>query len=372
MKNLITELLEKDFKLVVATTGGGAEMISELTRHGGSSAFFQNGVVPWNENALKTFINGKPDKYCSPTTACAMAVAAFHQSRGIEESVKNIGIGITCKLGLNSDERKGREHAIYVACQTAHTTTTYSVVLTEKRTREEESELASDIGILALYEAVGLDTRPYMPMIDEKIESVNAMVSLGVVDVFVGKNPKYFTVSNFSASDNNPQVILSSSLNPLTKNHLEMARVAAEITKQRIWLEMSIKNADKPPIDYIEYKKRIKIANQRIADANASYIAGIIITNAGTFTEKSQILPATFVIGADTYNRLPDPKFYGGHEQMLRALDEVKRNGIRFLVFERKGIEIRHDSATLKERSAFVDDTKYMDDGHSSSKERQS
>ena len=58
------------------------------------------------------------------------------------------------------------------------------------------------------------------------------------------------------------------------------------------------------------------------------------LTRAPTFVEKSRLFPGTtFVVGADTAERLFGPRYYGGDEaRMHRALDEIADAGCRFLV----------------------------------------
>ncbi|MGE0416506.1 MAG: hypothetical protein AB7O80_06850, partial [Acetobacteraceae bacterium] len=53
-----------------------------------------------------------------------------------------------------------------------------------------------------------------------------------------------------------------------------------------------------------------------------------------TFVEKSRLFPrATFVIGADTAERLVAPKYYGDDEDRMHvALDEIGNAGGTFLV----------------------------------------
>jgi hypothetical protein len=62
------------------------------------------------------------------------------------------------------------------------------------------------------------------------------------------------------------------------------------------------------------------------------------LTRAPTFLEKSRLFPGvTFVIGADTVERLVAARYYGGSEaQMHAALTEMAGRGARFLVAVRR------------------------------------
>ncbi len=107
-----------------------------------------------------------------------------------------------------------------------------------------------------------------------------------------------------------------------------MAAVAAQQLACSVLHEISIVNADKPPLDFLEIDARLGqfSANEMVS-----------LTRAATFVEKARLFPgATFVVGVDTIERIADPKYYGGNaaapEQAARAIAE---RGCRFLVFGR-------------------------------------
>ncbi len=128
-------------------------------------------------------------------------------------------------------------------------------------------------------------------------------------------------------TDLNPDglALLAGSYNPLHQGHLAlMAAVAAELSAP-VMPEMSLQNVDKSPLSSEEILRRV---SQFEPDDT------VIITRAATFCEKSRSFPgATFVIGADTADRLIDPKYYDDSEKRMRAaLAEIKAAACRFLV----------------------------------------
>lgn len=51
------------------------------------------------------------------------------------------------------------------------------------------------------------------------------------------------------------------------------------------------------------------------------------------YTLKAKLFPqSTFVVGYDTAVRLVDPKYYGGHTQMVVQFEELAYLGCSFLV----------------------------------------
>ena len=126
-----TVLLERIFqvhkspcKVVLAITGGGAEIIGELLRHGSGSATVLDAVVPYGMAAMDRFLGRKPEKYCSEKTARLMAMVAYQRALELSKGSDGlagpdvIGIGATCKLKA-ANEREGRKHEIHVAIQAA-------------------------------------------------------------------------------------------------------------------------------------------------------------------------------------------------------------------------------------------------------------
>jgi hypothetical protein len=89
--------------------------------------------------------------------------------------------------------------------------------------------------------------------------------------------------------------------------------------------EISVTNVDKPPLAREAVKRRL---------AQFAWKWPVELTRAPTFVEKSRLFPrATFVVGADTAERLFGPKYYGDDEgRMHAALEEIANAGSSFLV----------------------------------------
>ncbi|OHB69318.1 MAG: hypothetical protein A2V70_09260 [Planctomycetes bacterium RBG_13_63_9] len=133
------------------------------------------------------------------------------------------------------------------------------------------------------------------------------------------------TVSQGAASG---EVILPGAFNPLHVGHRRMADVAGQVLQQPVAMEISILNADKPPLDYLEIERR---TGQFAADQ------GVWLTRAATFEQKSRLFPGTtFVVGTDTLRRIAEPRYYGDDRAAcLAALGRMAQRGCRFLVFGR-------------------------------------
>ncbi|MDA0978851.1 MAG: hypothetical protein O3B72_09855, partial [Proteobacteria bacterium] len=120
--------------------------------------------------------------------------------------------------------------------------------------------------------------------------------------------------------------IFPGSFNPIHPGHEDMMRIATELTGQPVCLEISVRNVDKAPLDFITMEQR----------ARALQDHELVFTNAPTFLEKSALFPAsTFIVGVDTVTRIAQARYYDGESARDNAIAQLADRGIRFLVFGR-------------------------------------
>jgi hypothetical protein len=122
-----------------------------------------------------------------------------------------------------------------------------------------------------------------------------------------------------------PRALLPGSFNPLHDGHLLLARAAEAMCQLPVAFELSVVNVDKPPLAAADVRTRL---------AQFAGRGCLELTRAPTFLEKSRLFPGvTFVVGADTAERLVATRYYGdSHEKMAAALQEMADRGCRFLV----------------------------------------
>lgn len=393
---LIFQIHKSPCKVVLAITGGGAEIIGELLRHGSGSATVLDAVVPYSTDAMDYFLGRKPEKYCSEKTARLMAMVAYQRaltlSKGDVESRKLIGIGATCKLKA-VNEREGRKHEVHVAIQASCKTGVCTLELTADRTREEEEKIAAllifnilarhccvpEVDLLDRTDEEGEGRKEFdIEKITEKYESVpepagdllkqkkSSQDSPYETPGMVRINLKERTSRNSDESEK-IRLVFPGSFDPCHINHILMAKTASEKLGQPVHFEISLTNVDKPPIDYISLNQRLdSLRNYK----DEAFIGGICLTNAPLFLQKADIFPdSTFIIGADTFNRLFDAKYYGGTVNMPAILNHFKEKNIRFMVFRRKSVEL-HISPEILEFCEIIPLDEYKDEGISSTEIR--
>lgn len=322
MKDLVMKIHASGRKAVMAITGGGSEAVSELLRHGQGSNTLVEAVIPYDQKAFEAFIRGTPDKFCSAIAARELAMAAYQRAAALCPGA-NVGIGATCSL-MKNGERDGRQHSAFIALQTADMTATYHLtheklqVVQRNTTREwQEAYVAAEIlRVLArgcnVLEHPAIETDVVTPTIQDLVMGPTA--SLPALKLPIpGK------------------VVFPGSFNPWHDGHENIAMAAHKMTNQPVDLELSVRNVDKPALNYTDLRHRLLPLMDTVSRTKEYGI--LYLTNAPTFVEKAKLFgPGTrFVVGMDTMQRLCDPK-YGDVWQTYRALMELD---IRFLVSHR-------------------------------------
>jgi len=328
-QQLISVLHASGRKAALAITGGGSGAIGELLRVPGGSRLLIEAQVPYDAQALATFLGFAPTQACSSDTAIAMAQSArARAARLVPAGTDLVGLGATA--ALVSDRPRRGEHRFHIAFANfagiAHCT---CVMAKGRRDRAAEEDLVSRAIVLWLARACGIAAPSPQSLLDADehyAETVAAAVD--TIDQLLAGELDRVTVQpdgQIMLSAPGHFVVLPGSFNPMHEGHVLLARVAEELRQQPSAFEISVTNVDKPPLAGETVRHRL---------TQFTWKSPVELTRAPTFVEKSRLFPrTTFVIGADTAERLVAPRYYGDDEvRMHMALEEIANSGGSFLV----------------------------------------
>jgi nicotinic acid mononucleotide adenylyltransferase len=126
------------------------------------------------------------------------------------------------------------------------------------------------------------------------------------------------------------RVLFPGAFNPWHEDHDRIAAKAHEMTGQPVDLEVTVRNVDKPALNYTDLQTRLTTCVS--ASVNKPWMGYVLLTGTPTFVDKIRAFPgSTFVVGWDTFRRIADPK-YGNVQDVLNTLHQCNA---RFLVFHR-------------------------------------
>ncbi len=328
-QQLISALHASGRKAALAITGGGSGAVGELLRVPGGSRLLIEAQVPYDALALATFLGFAPAQACSSDTAIAMAQSARSRAaRLVPAGTDLVGLGATAAL-VSDRPRKG-EHRFHIAFANsagiAHCT---CVMAKGRRDRAAEEDLVSRAIVLWLARACGIAAASPRSLLDADEHYAETVVAaVDRIDQLLAGELDRVTVQpdgQMMLSAPQPFVLFPGSFNPMHEGHVLLARVAEELRQQPLAFEISVTNVDKPPLAGETVRRRL---------AQFAWKWPVELTRAPTFVEKARLFPGTtFVVGADTAERLFAPKYYGDDEaRMHDALGEIANSGGSFLV----------------------------------------
>ncbi len=328
-QQLISALHASGRKAALAITGGGSGAVGELLRVPGGSRLLIEAQVPYDALALARFLGFAPAQACSSDTAIAMARSAWARAaRLVPAGSDPVGLGATAAL-VSDRPRKG-EHRFHIAFASsagiAHCT---GVLAKGRRDRAAEEDLVARAVILWLSRACGVAAPSPRSLLDADEHYAEAVIdTIDAVDRLLSGEIDRVTVQpdgQMMLSAPQPSILLPGSFDPMHAGHRLLARIAEEIGQQPLTFEISVTNADKPPLVGATVRHRLR---------QFAWKSPVELTRAPTFVEKSRLFPGTtFVIGADTAERLVAPKYYGDDEvRMHAALEEIGSSGGSFMV----------------------------------------
>lgn len=327
--NTIMEDINKSDKCgVISVSGGGTAGIHAMMSRSGSSSTILQVDIRQELQSIHNYLGYKPDSYCSSITTRASAMKSLQ----IAESLGgNFGMAVNCTLATNRKHRG--EHRCFIAIQSLDESTLYSMTLEKGyRNRLKEEEIVASLMVNALASLAGTSERLEMSLTGaESVETTKAIPK----DEW--KSLRKGEIGRTGSKTPAPHAVFPGSFNPLHEGHLTAHKIAEEILKMPVVLEVSLENAgNKPLLDYFDMETRSRAAAAADCD--------IVFTRAPLFLDKIEVFgrEVPFVVGIDTMDRICDPKYYKdtfpGYDSEVRSwlVGEYQTYRNRFLVFGRE------------------------------------
>lgn len=315
-QQLIDRIHAAPAELVLAVTGGGATAITDLLKVAGASNTVLEAVIPYHERSLRQFLGARSPQGCTSATARAMAMASWLRARDLHDSANLYGVGCTAAIATNR-KRRGDDRC-HIAIQSRHATYEVSAQFTKSQSREVQESICNNLIIESIGHVLSLGVEPSSAG-EVSISTRQAHAPREWQDLLLGKLRR--------ETNDKIEVLFPGAFNPLHDGHQRIIDFATELLGKDVFLEISIRNVDKPPLDFLEMQSR----QQQIGERH------LVFSNAPTFAEKAEIFPnATFLVGCDTLLRIADPKYYGDDiVQRNTAIQRIADLGTQFLVFGR-------------------------------------
>lgn len=373
----VKALIASGYKAYIVATGGGLGLVNLLGQVPGCSKFLLGAETPYAHEAFDEFLGAKWANIqrfhggtCSQEAAIALAERAFFKAQELMHKQgklgeKIIGLAITAALSTERELKGGTR--VHLATRTEEETRHAHVEIPQRiHGRAVEGQICDILGLNMLLYACfapadhGFELQVKIPshlaLTSSSLTPINTptkilcpfeycppMPSIGDLEfpellkagIYRDQSPDKVANHDFSNS-----VIFPGSFNPLQYGHHKTARAVHVASGRRVVYEITMTNADKADIDYVELLRR---AEQFTCDPL------IIRTGASRFIDKARAYPgAHFVVGADTAARIFDLRFYEHDEaQFVDTLAEFADRNVKIYVAERLHASVKHGFYTL-------------------------
>ena len=347
----VEAVLHSGFRLALATTGGGSELVSWLLNHPGASRAVVEAQVPYSEQALAAYLAFAGLHGVNEQTARDMAGRAFVRAASFAEPGQGcIGVGCSAALATSRPRRGVDRGCIALRLECAYRLYTLSF---EKGAadRLEQEEVLSRLALEAIVEGCGgpvagasLPDFAHLARRELALDDPLGLLFAGELDV-VEMRPDRVVAPEVERGQ---RLFLSGSFNPLHEGHERLVAAAGQLSGRRASLELSIENVDKPPLQRSEVEQRLKQMRGRFP---------VVMTRSPTFLQKARLFGGChFALGYDTAVRLLQGQYYKeGERGVAAALEEFAVGGCRFWVGGRVEGDVYRTLADIDVPAQYAD-----------------
>lgn len=372
----------------IAIAGGGGHSISTLAATSGASSMLLEGIVTYDRRSFRSYVgllsNSTRIRYNSLEAAklaseTALKKALNFKTYNLRQMNRCVGIGSASALVSSSSTDNERGSGYVVATRADGSQLSVQVALGSRAESNGRTRMEEDIFISHLIlRSIELIIQPahvksnrqcrtrtnagdvileeWGRVLPKSGENVDAAFSaaqrlldgdeqaLVLLPVYEGGRPTTFEALQYPVIPDG-SLVMPGSFNPPHKGHISLGQAAVRAAERMgyfsrhaelpIFMELSLTNADKPPIDPKTASERI---HKFLTLEDLPKQWGIVLTRAPLFSQKVTCLQEcvmeradgrhgkmSFVIGADTLGRILNPKYYNDdREQMINSLLSMK------------------------------------------------
>ena len=358
-EQLVQQIHDSPTRIVLVATGGGSRAIADLLDVPGGSRTLLEAVVPYSAPAMIAWLGGLPDEFCSAATARAMAMAAFHRARRYEEPGGDCRRGWPARPAWRPTGRSAARTASTSPCKPPPLTAAWQLQLQkDRRTRAEEERLVGRLLLNVMAAACDVPERLHLDLLEgERVEESRIEAPPAWQDLLLGK-VESVRVSPLpvgegqgvrgggegaSADSPHPDPLPTSSVprGDLSRNS-SCPGPSTPCTPAIAAWSRSPRNCSvsrRPSNWRSSTSTSPRWITWRSSAGSAQFPAEqtVYLSRAATFEEKSRLFAgATFLVGADTLQRIAGPQYYGNSLSACQcAIQRIAGRGCRFLVFGR-------------------------------------
>ncbi len=342
LESLLTTIHATPHMMTMNFAGAGSQALAWLHSVGGSSRTILEATDRYVPTSLIEAVGYTPEKFTSVEVGEALATHAYKRARYLAKPELPV-FGVGCTATIATDRAKKGDHRCVVSIADSLGLTSYELVLVKgTRDRQGEEDLVSCLILYAIAEASGIYDLPVLPLVEGEAVQQTFTPTSELLELLEGKVQWLKIESNGALQTGNilsNVALLSGSFNPLHEGHKELSKASSEHLGQDVIFEIPLINADKPPLEPLVLRKR---AVQFLG------FDTLVLSRAPFFQQKASLYPnSTFVLGADTAERLVAPRYYSDSlEKMRQALEDLRQKGTHFLVAGRSS---KGDFKTLED-----------------------
>ena len=172
ISRLVGSIHDADGRACLVVTGGGISAVGALFAMPGASRTVIDAQIPYARAALDAYLGAAVVHHVSAAEAGAMAIAAHARAVQLDagrETQAAKTVGLSCTAAIATDRERRGENRCHVGWYDGTGGKVYSLTMLKgERDRPGEEAICAAMVLNALAEAIGLDERLQLALLDSE------------------------------------------------------------------------------------------------------------------------------------------------------------------------------------------------------------